>query len=1514
MRAAGSENSARPAAKAGQSGLSRLAAARKAKEQSQPDGENAPGNDWFGTLRSEAAAVPIPENDEDEDAPMLPDEGEAATEVQSGLLSELGLGSLALDDFSEGTRFEPGEPADEYDGLRSRFQTGPLFAPEPEQPFELSALPDETSTEPLFSADGIDYSAGASDSADFDPRQRATSALPDWLRELNPNKVEEDTAEPFQSPANFNSFQAEPALPELDLKPFELSEKPSAQPRRETTAPIEEDIGGVPDWLREISGTGEPSTNKPTEAVPEWQQELQSQNTTRPQIEGDVPDWLHDISAQTGMSRNPSRPTFGDAEVEATLSFAFGDEREKKSYEEPDELPDLSPDIAKSLPPEALRTGLTGNLDGNSENEFKLPSFLSEPPTAEPALQQTQPDTLFIEETPQGEEVPFELPPLPDLGEMGEMEGAEEVSFEQAAETSPLWGAGLPVWLQNLTPPTLAPDYGEAAYLSDLPVVIGVPEAGIDEETFAAPLPPDQPLESQVAAMFDEQTPRPGYLTGQELGEAAKTDSSTRFKETRPFSLRDVLRQTGSLADRFGEDEPKQENNSENFEATLSETRFDETDLPLASAIPFSVQDTDTNYNQDYSQVDAQDAAQNLDDLPEWLRNTVGSNFEANAAEPAQVDEPDMPDWLLSQPATANLPDFALPENAETDLPDLPDFALLESAENNLPDLPRFDFNEPAHTALFSSDQANEDPIGKFDVNEPTNTTPTHTFEPEPDQSFSPFDFAEPQIEKENQIFAPEPNQDFSAFASQIEPEAFTPPLETKREDKSLGKPFFVPSLPPMDDELEDDEGELQPFDLTQFEAQELPESRNSSTGLFNTKLGLGEPDEEQLPDWLNNSATPAPMQSQPLTFEPEFSPAPEPQYEPEPPQFEAFAEPEPALELESATFAPAPESGEAEEMPPWLQDMVMGKASPPTATPSATKAEPRYSSMFAGVSRAEEEQVNLPDWLKTAGPPANLEAATAVPETPAPDPVANDNVEVERLLQSLNTAEPAGNNPPAGMPEWLQGSPATAAPTFDLPEDLPDWLKNEAATAPEIPTQSEGDLTPAHPLTPPNLGQDTLPLNNFNQELNQANTNLPSSFLEGVEGPAWLRGTTASQPNPSAASAQPQATMPLPPPLPGMEILPVSGLNPTALPGWLRTVGSATLDQETASNEPFTVPGALPQVALPATLASAGVLAALLGPQAVASSPITPIVSAPPKAATNLGLAALSRYLLYVLLLGVALFGVLQPISSPVLPVTPPVQSFYTTVSNLTPNSKVLVAYDWEGDRSGEMRPMATAVTQQIMSRRARLATISLNSQGPALASQITEEVASDPAYGNNATGLYEYGTGYVNLGWRLGSEAAIRGLFNDMGSIRDYKQNRLASEIKAMDGINSLNDFDLVIVLAGDEGSVRNWVEQFGVRPNAQLLYGVPAAVAPMARPYLLGPSSAQPNLSSNYSKVLGLLEGLNGTAQYQQLLRDNNIKADSKLSLDSRLFAQSLAAILLILAVIVANIVYFVRKSRK
>jgi hypothetical protein len=1418
-----------------------------------------------------------------------------------------------------------------FGGARSRTQqTGPLFAD--------GAFLDESQEEgevPLFDSTEVfnppPPPVQPETETDFDPRRGATGFLPTWLRELDPN-----------NPGGGSSAQSSPAsdepagpfklgTDELGLKPFAPAE-PSFSSK---TTPAD-DTANVPDWLRDVSAGAPATPDKSVDDTPEWLKDLESQNTTKPQIEGDLPAWLRDISA-TNSPKAPSRPTFGDDEVAATLNFAFGDDATPRDPYDNDELPPFEVKPG-TLPPEALRTGLTGELGDLPPlpSGIEIPSYLEdtkeEPASAIPPLPAL--DNLFVEETAQGEEVPFDLPPLPAFDGVSLEDEQAEPGY------TALWGSGLAPWLRGLEPPSVEVP-GELPPL-DFPV-IGIPAESAEFERFeeeklpAATFTP--PADEDVAALFEE----PPSITDQELLSTSRTDGSTRYKETRPFSLRDVLRQTDSLAGGMdfveaAEQREKERREAENadYEPQYSEPSFNRDPAPFSmsdlqslppdtsqelgsEAEPEAIPDWLRNHVAEQAAFTAPDRFQTSDQktspeateaVPDWLQaETVAPSLETEAAEA-------VPDWLNSQTGAETaeqgqqeaVPDWLTGSQAQATPPS-------SESEEEIPDWLRTHPNMAAELGT-----------------PPTRPVP-NWLEAQNEQESETIPFAIPDLPPESEPGLPDfelPTFDLGEPATAVEP-------MSSQTGNAPATPLFVPPLPSFGDEEEEEPGELKPFELSPSDEAAIPVKPTTSL-LGGGTINIGEPEEEELPDWLRadtgnmEDSVPKPDKmagsTSPLASAPPPAQADEatPSWlqelgaqQAQPSQASAEEPPAPSwlqeLQAEKAKGEEAAAASD-EEMPSWLQGLVSGEA---PAQPVANKPEARYSSMFAGISRAEDEQADLPDWLKDSTGAA----------TPAPHQeigVPSEEVEVDRLLQNFATEAPAVENAPAGMPDWLREKPA-AEPQFELSEDLPDWLKEDAAAAeatPELDLPLRTDrYNPETYGAPPegvtvNGDQSKAPTGAETQPVSIAD------FLSDVDAPSWLRGQEASPP----PTLDQSSTLPLPPiPGTGGGTMPPdfgggAGAAPSALPGWLRAVGPTVAEQEGSaapvSGNYGAAVGVLPQVDLPPRLASADVLMALVGGAGAAGAVATAASSpaqlevVPGRKRLNATTPALVRYVLYALLIGVTLFALFQPLVAPPLALTTPVRGFYDTLNGLKPGDKVLIAYDWEADRSGEMLPMAEAVTQQVMKHRARIVTVSLNPQGPALASQITNEVATTPEYGNNATGLYNYGNGYINLGWRPGSEVALRSLFSDMGNLSDYRAGQKASAYPVMQGINSLNDFNAVVVLSGDESNVRTWIEQFGIQPAARLVFGTTAAVAPMARPYLILPPSAQANVSSNYPRAQGLIDGLNGTSQYLQLLKGDGIKTDSKLNIDERLTAQSFVIILLVLAVVVANVVYLIRKE--
>jgi hypothetical protein len=641
----------------------------------------------------------------------------------------------------------------------------------------------------------------------------------------------------------------------------------------------------------------------------------------------------------------------------------------------------------------------------------------------------------------------------------------------------------------------------------------------------------------------------------------------------------------------------------------------------------------------------------------------------------------------------------------------------------------------------------------------------------------------------------------------------------------------------------------------------------------------------EQMPEWLQSSISES------------ATAAPDTQSEPaedklEPFDLANFVGTEPEVDESSHTVVDAsstssseipewlgefehPQSQAGEEEPPaWLKSMMQGTA----PIRKADEAPKTYSQV--GSYALDEQLENIPEWLKDK---TEAPAVTPVANTAAATPVAQES-QIGALLREialLGDDEPL----PVTVPEWLNTEKKPEPelePEIPMPlSEIPDWLKDDTADLKGIAQVGEvGTLQP-------------------NLQMPQVEVATPfeiegQNFLGDLEVPSWL--VQQSQPA-IVAPAQP-LTQPAP-----------AEFVPGQLPAWLRTVGPSVTEEPDQLVDSAQLAGSLPLVTIPVTLAGAEVLNTLLSsPHKIAvedkKEQKKPLISQ----------ATLIRYTGFMALLLAALLGILiTPIKDASINIQPATLNFFTAVESLQPNQKVLLAYDWDAEVNGEMRSLSQSVTQHVMAKRSRIVTVSLNPQGPALASQILNELATRPEYGNSATRLYEYGIGYLNLGYRSGNEAALRSLFSNIGTLPDYKKGAQASSYPVMQGINGLQDFDMIIVLAGNDGSVRSWVEQLSIQPNARLLLVTPSAVEPFAQPYVFGPPAADTQNIGKFTRPQALLTGLNGAAQYQQLLLDRNISSDRSVNLLQRLNAQTFAALGLVLIIIVVNVVYLSTELR-
>ena len=264
-------------------------------------------------------------------------------------------------------------------------------------------------------------------------------------------------------------------------------------------------------------------------------------------------------------------------------------------------------------------------------------------------------------------------------------------------------------------------------------------------------------------------------------------------------------------------------------------------------------------------------------------------------------------------------------------------------------------------------------------------------------------------------------------------------------------------------------------------------------------------------------------------------------------------------------------------------------------------------------------------------------------------------------------------------------------------------------------------------------------------------------------------------------------------------------------------------------------------------------------------------------------------RRLSYLVLAAAIISGLLLPIGTlgSSTPAAPEVHALYNAIQGLPQRSVALVSFDYDTATADEMNPLAQAVIYHLMQRQARILVMSLLPQGPALAEGVILPLAEKI--------VYSYGLDYVNLGYLSGDEAALASLGAGVQQAftADFVHGRPPSDFIASRAVVHVSDLNLIVDIAGDDTSVRRWVEQVQSRYGLRLGAATSAAAVPLAFPYVQS------------GQIIGLAGGLPAAAQYEQLL---GYTGPATRGMD----AQSLGHLAILLFIAIANVGLVARRK--
>ena len=201
--------------------------------------------------------------------------------------------------------------------------------------------------------------------------------------------------------------------------------------------------------------------------------------------------------------------------------------------------------------------------------------------------------------------------------------------------------------------------------------------------------------------------------------------------------------------------------------------------------------------------------------------------------------------------------------------------------------------------------------------------------------------------------------------------------------------------------------------------------------------------------------------------------------------------------------------------------------------------------------------------------------------------------------------------------------------------------------------------------------------------------------------------------------------------------------------------------------------------------------------------------------------------------------------------------QAFYEVVSSLKADDFVLVAVDWEPGTKAENEPQTAVIIEHLLRKRIKFALTTLTPLAVPTMEQlplrVIELLRKELPEQN-----WNYGKDWVNLGYLAGGSVSIQNIAKTK-SIKtliktDSKSNPL-EDLSAFNGIDSINDIDVLAEFTGSVGALSLWIQFFS---GPKLVHGCTSISIPDAFNFFAS------------GQLQGLLEGVAGAAYYEYLLK--------------------------------------------
>ena len=281
--------------------------------------------------------------------------------------------------------------------------------------------------------------------------------------------------------------------------------------------------------------------------------------------------------------------------------------------------------------------------------------------------------------------------------------------------------------------------------------------------------------------------------------------------------------------------------------------------------------------------------------------------------------------------------------------------------------------------------------------------------------------------------------------------------------------------------------------------------------------------------------------------------------------------------------------------------------------------------------------------------------------------------------------------------------------------------------------------------------------------------------------------------------------------------------------------------------------------------------------------------------------LGSLDRRIIFLIVGLSVLIPLLKPewIDLPIRP-TPESQIVFDEINKLNAGDKVLLSFEYGPSTKPEIHPMAIAILKHLYAKNIQVYGFALWPDGNFMSTEAFSEVSDD--YDK------KYGVDYVNLGYKPGGEAVIKGIASDIRTLYPADlQGTSINDIPMMKDVVNIEDFDFVFSLSAGYPGSKEWVQYACDPKNIPLSTGCTSIQVTDIMPYV------------ENDQIRGILAGMPGAAEYESLVEAELEKMEIAVKpgeASGMMAAQSIAHVVIVLFIIFGNISYFItrKKNRK